>query len=273
MYTLSRVTEDPLAAPFAPSFESLRVEWKEVLHEEIDILDGIARADATADKVDTTIDTFSTKASRTVDDNSTGATRKRLRQALFKGKPLSKFSRPVLGSQIDAMLDWAGTLSESGIPQLAALVHEYEPLIILGKQADDRRKAALKRNRDFRDIGRRKQFIDKVNAKRQEAAGALAKLPFEHHGLSSDYADGFFARETPRDDEPTIDEVKETILTLEARLAEQRALLKKLEDEAEAERQAEAARATQATQAEELEAQAKVLLEQAAELKKRAGKK
>lgn len=273
LYTLSRVTEDPLAAPFAPSFESLRVEWKEVLHEEIDILDGIARADATADRVDTTIDAFATKVSRTVDDNSTGPTRKRLRQALFKGKPLSKFSRPVLGSQLDAMTDWATTFAESGISQVAALVSEYEPLILLGKQADDKRKAALKRNRDFRDIGRRKQFIDKLNAKRQETAGILAKLPFEHPELSSDYADGFFAREAPRDDEPTIDEVKESILTLESRIAEQRALLKKLEDEAEAERQAEAARLAQATQAEELEAQAKALLEQAAELKKRATKK
>jgi predicted ribosome quality control (RQC) complex YloA/Tae2 family protein len=119
--------------------------------------------------------------------------------------------------------------------------------MVLGKQADDKRKAALKRNRDFRDIGRRKQFIDKLNAKRQEVAGALAKLPFEHPELPSDYADRFFAREAPRDDEPTIDEIKETILTLEARIAEQRTLLKKLEDEAEAERQAEATRTAQAT--------------------------
>lgn len=272
LYTLSRVTEDPLAASFAPSFDTLRVEWKDVLLEEIDILEGIARADATADKVDVTIDAFATKTSRAVDDNSAGPTRKRLRQALFKGKPLSRFSRPVLGSQLDAMTDWGSTFAGSGIPQIVDLVSEHEQLMIAGKQADDKRKAALKRNRDFRDIGRRKQFIDKLNAKRQEAAGVLAKLPFEHPHLASNYADGFFARETPRDDEPTIDEVKETILTLEARLVEHRAQLKKLEDEAEAERQAEVARLAQATQADELEAQAKALLEQAAELKKRAKK-
>ena len=99
----------------------------------------------------------------------------------------------------------------------------------------------------------------------------LDLLEYSPH-LASNYADGFFAREAPRDDEPTIDEVKETILTLEARLVEHRAQLERLEDEAEAERQAEAARLAQATQADELEAQAKALLEQAAELKKRAKK-
>ncbi len=267
------MNEDPLVHVFASSFDQLRAEWKEIHAEEIEILEALASADASADKVDHSLDAFATRVSRTVDDNSTGATRKRIRQALFKGKPLSKFSRPVLSTQLDAMLDWAPTLAGSGITQLAALVPEYESLMLLGKQAQERREAAATRNRHFRTIGRRKQFVDKLNAKRQETAGALAKLPFEHPELPSDYADGFFAREAARDDEPTIDEVKEAIVTLETRLAEQQALLKKLEDEAEAERQAEAARLARATQAEELEAQAKALLEQAAELKKRAGKK
>ena len=73
---------------------------------------------------------------------------------------------------------------------------------------DDQRKAAQKKNRDFRDVGRRKQFIDKVNAKRQEASGALARLPFERPDLPADFVDGFFLSEAPRDEEPTIDEVK-----------------------------------------------------------------
>jgi hypothetical protein len=103
--------------------------------------------------------------------------------------------------------------------------------------------------------------------------GALAKLPFEHPGLPSGYAEGFFLRDMAQDEEPTMDEVKSSIEDLEGKLLGQKALLEKLEKEAEAEKQAEAARQAQAEEADQLEAQAKALLEQAAELKRRAGKK
>jgi hypothetical protein len=272
LYTYGRMNEDPLAASFVPTFQGLRDDWKVILAEELDILEGMALADAIVDKADSRIDTFATKASRTVDDTTTGPTRKRLRQSLFKGKALSKFRKPVLGQQLQAMTDWGTTFKESGVPQLVDLAAEHAPLILLGEQADDKRKAAQKKNRDFRDVGRRKQFIDKVNAARKEAAGALAKLPFEHPGLPSGYAEGFFLHDAPRDDEPTIDEVKSTIADLEGKLGEQKTLLETLEKEAEAERQADLERQAQSEEAEQLEAKAKALLEQAAELKRRAGK-
>lgn len=273
LYTFARLNEDTLAAPFVPTFQSLRSEWKSVLAEELDIIDALALADAIVDKADTKIDVFATKASRVIDDVTTGATRKRIRQSLFKGKPLSKFKRPVLGQQLVAMADWSTTFAESGVPELVALGLEHGPLIQMGELADEKRRLAQKRNRDFRDIGQRKQFIDKLNAARQEVAGALAKLPFEHPGLPSGYAEGFFLRDVARDEEPTIDEVKSAIEQLEGQLAEQKGLLETLEKAAAAEREAEAQKQARAEEAEQLEAQAKALLEQAAELKKRAGKK
>lgn len=273
LYTFARLNEDPLAAPFVPTFQTLRNDWKNVLDEELDIIDAMALADAIVDKADTKIDVFATKVSRITDDVTTGATRKRIRQSLFKGKPLSKFKRPVLGQQLVAMSDWNTTLAESGVPQLVELGAEHAPLIQMGELADEKRKTAQKKNRDFRDVGKRKQFVDKLNAARQEAAGALAKLPFEHPGLPSGYAEGFFLRDMAQDEEPTIDEVKSSIEDLEGKLLGQKALLEKLEKEAEAEKQAEAARQAQAEEADQLEAQAKALLEQAAELKRRASKK
>jgi DNA repair exonuclease SbcCD ATPase subunit len=273
LYTFARLNEDPLASSFVPTFQSLRSEWKSVQEEEIDIIDALALADAIVDKADAKIDVFATKSSRIVDDVTTGATRKRIRQSLFKGKPLSKFKRPVLGQQLVAMADWNTTFAESGVPELVALGAEHGLLIQMGEQADEKRKAAQKKNRDFRDVGKRKQFIDKLNAARQEVAGALAKLPFEHPGLPSGYAEGFFLRDIAQDEEPTIDEVKSTIEELEGKLVAQKALLETLEKEAEAQRQAEAQKQAQAEEAEQLEAQAKALLEQAAELKRRAGKK
>lgn len=273
LYTYAHLNEDPLAAPLAAQFQTLRGEWNTILDEELAIIDALALADAMVDKADSKLDIFATKASRIVDDVTTGETRKRIRHSLFKGKPLSRFKRPVLGQQLGAMADWNTTCAESGIPQLVALGAEHGALILLGEQADEKRKTAQKQNRDFRDIGRRKQFIDKLNAARQEVAGGLAKLPFEHPGLAAGYAEGFFLRDVSPEEEPTIDQVKSAIEELEEKIKAQKVLLDKLEKDAAAEREAAAQKQARADEAEQLEAQAKALMEQAAELRKRAGKK
>jgi hypothetical protein len=63
--------------------------------------------------------------------------------------------------------------------------------------------------------------------------------------------------------------VKTSIEELQAQLVERVALLKKLEEEAAAEAQAEQERLAHTQEAEELEAQARALLDQAAALKSR----
>jgi hypothetical protein len=98
-------------------------------------------------------------------------------------------------------------------------------------------------------------------------AGALAKLPFQDPTLPQDFADGFFLSDPPRDEEETIDDVKESIAALEVELAEEKSRLAKMELEA-----AEAAKTAQEEkekedQAAALEAQAAELLKQAAALK------
>ena len=271
-YTLSQAKQEPLAAGYTPVFQALRDQWKLILLEEIDILDILAQAQAAVDKADGGLDAFAGRVSRTVDDATSGNTRKQLRAALFKNKPLSKFRRPVLGGQLDSMSDWAETLAKCGVPALIALAPDAETLVSAGKDAAQLRKNAQATHRDFRDVGHRKQFIDKVNAARKEAHGGLAKLPFENPALPGDFADGFFYKEAPREEEETIDEVKTSIVELTAQLEERQALLKKLEEEAEAEAVAEKERIAQIQAAEELEAQAKALLEKAAALKAKTKK-
>ncbi|MDI1478590.1 hypothetical protein [Polyangium sp. y55x31] len=269
-YTLSRARQEPHAAVYVPVFQGLHEEWKLVLLEEIEILDAVSRAQATVDKADGALDGFAGRVSRTIDDTTDGNTRKQLRTALFKNKPLGKFRRPVLAGQLDSMSDWAETLAKCGVPALVALAPEAEEFVSAGKDAEQLRKAAQASNRDFRDVGKRKQFIDKVNAARKEAHGGLGKLPFQNPALPQDFADGFFYREPPREQEETIDEVKTSIAELTAQLEERNALLKKLEEEAEAEARAAEEQRAQAQAVEQLEAQAKALLEQAAALKAKA---
>jgi hypothetical protein len=165
------------------------------------------------------------------------------------------------------MTDWSSTLATCGVPALAALAAEAETLYKLGKDASDLREKAQNDNRNFRDVGARKQFVDALNASRKEVSGALAKLPFQDPNLPQDFADHFFLNEPPRDEEETLDDVKESIAALEVQLAEEKNRLAKMELEA-----AEAAKAAQEEQAKEdqaaaLEAQAAELLKQAAALK------
>ncbi|MDI1432153.1 hypothetical protein [Polyangium sorediatum] len=256
-----------MAAPHLPIFQALREEWKIILLEEIAILDLLSLAQAAVDRADGGLDTFAGRVSRTVDDHTHGNTRKQLRTALFKNKPLGKFRRPVLGGQLAAMADWSDTLMKCGVPALVSFAPEADTLIAAGRNAEELRKKAQGKNRDFRDIGMRKQFIDKVNAARKESHGGLAKLPFQDTTLPPDFADGFFYSDPPREEEETIDEVKTSIAELLAQLEERQVLLKKLEEEAEAEAKAAAEQAAQAQAAEDLEAQARALLAQAAALK------
>jgi hypothetical protein len=266
-YTLSQINHEPLAAPQVPTFQALRGEWQVVLLEEIAILGELSAMQATVSKADRGIDVFAGRVSSTMDEHTSDATRKQLRGALFKSKPLSRFRRPVLAGQLTAMADWSDTLAQCGVPALVALAPEVGPLIEAGRNAQQQRARAQQRNRDFRDVGMRKQFIDKVNAARKETHGALGKLPFENPSLPRDFADAFFYTEPPRDEEETIDEVRTSIEELEAQLAARRTLLTTLEEEAAAIAQAEQDRLAQEQEAEDLEAQAQALLEKAAALR------
>lgn len=266
-YTLARASNEPLAAAFVTTFQSHRQGWQTVLLAEIACLDELAIAQAAVNKADQGIDGFAGRTSRAVDDHTDGPTRKQIRTALFKNKSLSKFRRPVLGGQLDAMRDWSDTLSKCGVPALVALAPEANALVAAGDAASNMRDNAQRANRDFRNVGQRKQFIDKLNASRKETHGGLAKLPFEHPNLPVDFADGFFFSEPVREQEETIDEVKTSIEQLETQLDQRRALLKQLEEEAESEVRADQERQARAQAIDDLEAQAKALLDQVAALK------
>jgi hypothetical protein len=172
-----------------------------------------------------------------------------------------------LGRQLKEMGDWETTLSSCGVPALAALAPDAHDLYQLGKAASDLRDKALSDNRNFRDVGARKQYIDGLNAARKDADGGLSKLPFQDPSLPQDFGDGFFLSEPPRDEEETIDDVKTKIAALEAQLKEEQTRLAKMEQDA-----ADAAKAAQEekdreTQADALEAQAAELLKKAQEMR------
>ena len=262
-YTLAQAGEEPLAAPNVPTFEKLRDDLKVVLLQEVSILEMLAKAQAAVDRIDYRLDRFVLRVTRAVDDNTDGNTRKQIRKKLLKGKSISKFRRPVLGRQLAEMADWSDTLTKCGVPVLVTLAPEADTLYKAGKDAAKLRDKAISDNRNFRDVGERKQFIDTLNAERKAMEGTLAKLPFQDPTLPQDFADGFFYSEAPSDDEESIDDVKETIAALKTQLTEEEAKLTKLEKDA-------ADAAAEAQQEKDIEAQAEALKKQGEDLLKQA---
>lgn len=266
-YSLSQTSEEPLAAPHVPTFEGLRNGLKVILLEEVFNLEQIARAQAAVDRIDARLDRFVLRVLHAVDDHTGGNTRKQIRKDLLKGHSVGKFRRPVLGRQLQDMADWSATLVKCGVPVLVALAPEADALYQLGKAASTQRDKALSDNRNFRDVGARKQYIDTLNAERNAVEGALTKLQFQDPSLPQDFADGFFYSDPPRDDEETIKDVKELIDELQAQLAEAQARLAKMEqDEAAAAAEAQADKDKEA-EIEELEKKAAELLAKAKSLK------
>jgi hypothetical protein len=231
-YTISRMKAEPLASGYLPKFVALRDEAKALLLQEIDILEEMSDGQASVDHADEDLDFFAGRVWRTVDDSTSGNTRKQLKTSLFKGLSLSRFRRPRLGAELVAQTGWESALKNSQVPQLVALAPEAGPLVQAGLDAASARTMASQKNREFRDLGGRKQFIDKVNATRNDAHGGLSKAAFENPTLSNDFGDSFFAGEPPKDAEETLDDVKADIVALENQLKERQTTLAAMEADA-----------------------------------------
>jgi hypothetical protein len=254
-YTVCEMEGEAPAAAHRPIFLALHQEARtHILPAELDILESMSGADATVDKADGGLDGFAGRVARAVDDVAEVKTRKKLKTNLFKGLPLSKFRRPVLGGQLLAQSAWASALHASGIATLVALATEAPPLVTRGEEASRARTTAAQKNREFRDVGMRKQFIDRVNGARELAHGDLSRAPFADPTLPSDYADRFWLGEPPADDEESIDDVKAAITELKSKLDERAQQLVKMEAEAALAAQIEAQRQAKEKSLDELEA-------------------
>jgi chromosome segregation ATPase len=133
------------------------------------------------------------------------------------------------------MTKWPESFSKSEHASLQALGPELVPLLAEGSAAAAGKKSAERQRDEFRDLGARKRFIDRVNAARKEAYGSLSTLPHKHTGLPSSFADQFFRRDTTAgevDEEPTIEEIEQEVASLRAQLEERERLLDQLKEAA-----------------------------------------
>jgi hypothetical protein len=108
------------------------------------------------------------------------------------------YRKSVLGEQLLEMRTWPPSLKESPNPALNA----YGDILITQVEAADEAlklvSAAEQRNEDFRTLGERKQFFDKVNGLRKLLHGEVSKMVHDHPewNLTRDYVDALFEHDT-----------------------------------------------------------------------------
>lgn len=275
-YTLSRLHATPKTAPFVATFQTLRDEWKTVLDKEISLQESLSDAQALIDAGDAGLDDFASRLSKAILTITKDDRTNPLYTHFFGDKSLSEFRRPNLGAQLQAMRPWADSLTTSPHPTLKAMAQEHAHLIAAADKAVSARDKARQQNRQLRDVGERRQFLDKLNAARKATYGALAKLAIETPGMPSDFADHFFRGETSgdRDEEDdqaphTLESVKAAIADLEGQLKARRADLEKLEAEAKAAEAKAATRQADKAALGDLQQRMAEMAKQAEELQKR----
>jgi hypothetical protein len=236
-YSLCRSQAHPLATPHVPTFQALRQDWKDVHAIELTLLEAIAAAQAKLDAAHYDIHDFNSRFSKVVLTITKDDRKHPTYIYFFSDATLSDFNQFALGKKLRAMKTWLPVLSTSDLAPLKAMAPELAKLLTATDEAVEAKFTARQQNRQFRDVGERKRFVDKLNGVRKEVYGMLAKLPYTQPGLPTDFADQFFRSASAEDDkeEETVTSVKARIAELAEEMKEQQARLAELEaEEAEA---------------------------------------
>lgn len=235
-FTLSRLNTDPFGAPYVARFEGLHVEGRQVLLVELDLADAKTGAQARVVAIDVRLDEFASRFSNQI-LALTGNNRRADLYTHYFTKPPNELTRPILNNQLVEMKKWLGSLAKTPHASLAAMAPELDALIKEADEAVDARRDVSQQIREFRDVGAKRQWVDRLNAARKETHGALAKLPHEHEHLPPDFADRFFMSESESDEGAEAN----TVEALDAQAASLREALAQVEARAAQLRAAEAA--------------------------------
>ena len=250
VHSRTTTAADPLAAEHSPAFDAQITDWSEVSVLRTQLLIAIAQALANGFYLDHTLN-------QTVDDLVLALqkiTKKDKSDPLWSvflnGHEPAQLKKPILAGQLAQMLLWPPALAASSHQELQELGAALAPLLPLAVAAEKAIADAKQALVTFDKLGRWRHHIDKSNAVRVAAYGALLEVPHQNPALKlpGDYADLFFLHDTsrrgaskPRDSADIAAEIKahkEKAAALEAPL---QAALKREEDEAaERARRAEA---------------------------------
>lgn len=198
LFTLVRLTLDPRLQAFVAGFEQLQTEWWDIYKHEQSLLDDQMAAKANVEYTDMNLDETSDGVAAAL-LLETGNNRKApLFTRYFGSMAPSRFRRPLLGSQLEAMRTWPESLKESKIPALMAYGETLVTQIAAADEAVKQLSMAEQKLKDSRMVGSTKSFFDKVNGARKQLNGDVSKMLHEHPewSLGRDYVAALFEHET-----------------------------------------------------------------------------
>jgi hypothetical protein len=215
--------------PITGVFHTLVDDCQATQQKEFELDDKVAEVTVAASILDMELNVFAQRVSNAVLVLTGGNRAHDLYLHFFGDKPLHLFVKPVLGNQLTAMRKWIPSLTGSEHPSLKTLGEELPALIQKAEDAATAVEDAEQARTDFREVGERRQFIDKVNALRKETYGILSTLPHKHTGLPSNFADQFFLRDRSRKgEEATVESLEEELNDLKKEISEKEAQLNEL---------------------------------------------
>lgn len=230
-YQLQRSIAEPEGAPFVAELQALVGQGLQVATTEIELIGARIAAQVRVDISAEKLDRFADKVLDTVLRITNGDRTKALYTNLAGDKNPTEYKRPKHGEQYESTKTWGAKLAQCGIPELAAMAPEVQPLLDEVEAALGAKRNAQQQNRTFRDVGARQQFVDSLNAARVHAYGELTRLAHQTPTMSSDFADRFFLKDKTKGEDLDNGEEEETIEILQARAEELREGLAEIEEQ------------------------------------------
>jgi hypothetical protein len=270
MKTAARLRAHPQTTTKAADYDLLLKELEKLAAKEQQLKDEKLEADAQIDALDMMLDPQVDRLSNALLDRTGQQRDSELYQRYFGVKRPHEVKKPVLGEEVQIVKDFVPSLLASSDAGLLAIGQELDKLVKAAQKAETAYSEAASKLRDFRKVGERKAFIDKVNQKRKLTHGELAQMPHTPGStLPRDFASGFFGHSKQR--VVTIENLRAQIAEKEAELAELREDLKAAEAAAAAETLAVAAKERLHVEAElrKVEQEHKALLEKQSRLRSR----
>jgi hypothetical protein len=225
VYTLSRLTADSLGKTWAPDFEKLRDDWKTVHEKELSLTDALTSGGAVVDGADDALDPMVDRLSDLLLDRTHRRRDDDLYRRYFGTQRPSDIKRPVLGRELELLnKTWVPSLFSSPDSELSAFGKALSVPVGVAVKAQIDWTEARRVLTDFRLLGDRKAFIDRVNQVRQTVYGQLAALPHDHPDLHlpKSFGDRFFRHRAVAD---------HTEASLQAALAEHEQSAKEIKDQ------------------------------------------
>jgi hypothetical protein len=225
-YTYAKVLAHPATQAIAPGAKSLLDEWQDLRMQEVSLRTKKMRAVADEEIADEALNDLVDVVVHHLGGLDPGQ-RAPLAHLLLHGAPPSIFKRPVLGRQLEQMRAWPGILQGESMPApLRALAPQVEACVAAADTVAGAKESATQDLRQFRLVGKRCQFVEKINRWRQETCGELDKLAARDASLPRNFSGRFFMNSSQT--EATLSREAE-LEQLAGRIEETRGLLGTLE--------------------------------------------